>query len=320
MKKLLTLTLALILALSLASCTVEFGGGTSGGGNPTNSKPTSGNSTNSGGDTIPTGDDAISMNALAGLWHTKGYIENYYWSFGADGRFAYYISGSRLVQDGLLKPYASESYFKGSYRVNGNTIEFYNVQYDGFSENYGSFKYFSDQSGLTGDKLLDTPLQEPEKVDDFTSLFEFKNASRLRIVIDRGGLRDNYDWFFDYVGTRGNITIPSHSLPGSAWPRDELPPDLPEYRAGRIMSTKTSSQYYLNVVIDGSTREDFIDFVECMVQSGWIWYSNSTESEFEEFKKGENFKNGSTLNKGAYQVSVIYSVNELNQAEIIWWK
>ena len=269
----------------------------------------------------PTGDDAVSVNALAGIWSAHGYIDYYYWSFGEDGRFAYYVTSGQVPMNpsaGVNMAYASEAYFKGNYRVNGNTIEFYNCQSDAYFEYNGTLKYFKNRD-FSGAILLDTPLQNSEKIDDFSLMFEFKNASRLRIVIDRG-LRDNYDRLFDYVGARSNIAIPSHSLPGSAWPKDELPPDLPEYSGGRIMSTRTSSQYYMNIRIDGSTRENFIDYVERMAQSGWSWYSSSTESEFEEFKRGENFRNSSTFNKGAYQVSVIYSVNELGQAEIIWWK
>ncbi|MCL2158639.1 MAG: zinc ribbon domain-containing protein [Oscillospiraceae bacterium] len=292
-----------IVFLVVLIATHTFG---SGGDNPNN------------GMTKPTGDDAVSMNALVGLWHTSGFIEDYYWSFGADGRFAYYVSAYDTGV-GVNMGYASESYYKGNYRVKGDTIELYNCQGDSFFEYISDFKYFKNRD-FSGDIFLDTPLQKSEKVDDFTVIFEFKNASRLRIVIDRGDLRDNYDRFFDYVGTRDDIEIPSHSIAGSAWPKDELPPDLPEYTVGRIMSTETSSQYYLNIKIDGSTREDYIGYVESMVQAGWEWYSSSTESEFEEFRRGEDFRNASTFNKGAYQVTVSYSVNELNQAEIIWWK
>jgi hypothetical protein len=277
------------------------------------------NGDDNGGNPAATGDDAVSVKALNGLWHTKGYIENYYWAFDAKGRFAYYISGRRIVQEGTLLPYASEAYYKGNYRVNGYTIEFSNVQYDGFHETYGSFKYFSDQNGITGGKLLDTPLKNPGKEDNFSLLFEFKDASCLRIVIDRDGLRDNYDWFFDYVGSRGNVTIPTHKIPGAVWPKDKLPPDLPEYKGGRIMSTNSSSQYYINVKIDGSTRENYIAYYESVVQSGWKLYSYVSD-DIEKFKRGEDFKNSSTFNKGAYEVTISYSVNELNQAGIIWWK
>ena len=269
-----------------------------------------------------TGENAISMNALVGIWSTRGFNNFYYWSFGDDGRFAYYVTSGQVPMNpsaGVNMAYASEAYFKGNYRVNGNTIEFYNCQHDSFFEYNGTLKYFKTRD-FSSSMLLDTPLQNSEKADDFSLMFEFKNASRLRIVIDRGGLRDNYDWLFDYVGTRGNVTIPSHSLPGTAWPKDELPPDLPEYNGGRIMSTNSSSQYYIKIKIDGSTREVFIDYVERMAQSGWDWYSNSTKSEFEAFKRGEGFKNGSTLEKNGYSITVCYSVNEIGLVEIIWWK
>ena len=267
----------------------------------------------------PTGsaEDAISVKALEGLWHTKGFIENYYWSFDANGRFSYYISGKQ-VQQGSSLPWASEAYYKGNYRVNGYTIEFYNVQYDGFFEYYGSFEYFPDQNEITSSKLLDTPLKNPKKEDDFSLMFEFKDAIRLRIAIDRSD-RDSYDWFFDYVGTKDNITIPTHKIPGSEWTKDKLPPDLPEYKSGRIMSTATSSQYYICIKIDESTRENYIDYYESMVQSGWVLYAYVSD-DIEEFKQGNDFRNSSTFDKGSYQVTISYSLNELLQAEIVWWK
>ena len=270
------------------------------------------------GNPAVTADDVVSVKALAGLWHTSGFIEDFYWSFDANGRFAYYISGEQAAQGGNLS-WASEAYFKGNYRVNGYTIEFYNVQYDGFFEYVGSFKYFPDQKGITSSKLLDTPLQNPEKEDDFSLMFEFKDASRLRIVIDRDELRDNYDWFFDYVGSRGNITIPTHRIPDSEWPKDKLPPDLPEYKGGRIMSTSTSNQYYMCITIDGSSRENYIAYYESMVQAGWELYAYVSD-DIEKFKQGEDFSNSSTFDKGSYQVSINYNLNELGMAEIIWWK
>ena len=264
-----------------------------------------------------TADDAISVKALKGLWHTSGFIEDFYWSFDANGRFAYYISGYQPPQGSSLS-WSSEAYFKGNYRVNGYTIEFYNVQYDGFFEYVSSFKYFPDQEKITSSKLQDTPLQNPEKVDNFSLMFEFKDASRLRIVIDRDELRDNYDWFFDYVGTRGNITIPTHNIPGSEWPKDKLPPDLPEYKGGRIMSTETSNQFYIRINIDGSTRENYIAYYESMIQAGWELYAY-VSGDIEKFKQGDDFYNTSTFDKGSYQVSINYNLNELGVAEIIWW-
>ena len=294
-----TIVACLAVTTMFASCDKD-GDGDGGNGNP-----------------ATTAEDVVSVKALAGLWHTKGYIENYYWSFSANGQFVYYISGRQVAQ-GITRAWASESYYKGNYRVNGYTIECYNVQWDGFFEYNGSFKYFPDQNGITGNKLLETSLQKTEKQDDFSLMFEFKDATRLRIAIDRSD-KDSYDWFFDYVGTRGNITIPTHSIPGSEWPKDKLPPDLPVYKGGRIMSTATSTQYYLKVYIDGSTRENYVAYYESMLQSGWV-LDNYISDDIEKFKKGDDFRNSCSFDKGSYQVSIGYSINELGRVEIIWWK
>ena len=267
-----------------------------------------------------TGDNATTMNALAGIWYHGATISNYYWSFGADGRFAYYISAKVLSNPYIstLTPYVSEFYYKGNYRVNGNVIEFFNCQVDSYFEYYSStYKFFPDRD-FSGNIFLDTPLQNPAREDDFTLSFEFINASRLRIIINRTDNSDNYDWLFDYEGTKGDVSIPTQN-PTSAWPADKLPPDLPAYSEGRIISSNSTGQYYITIKIDGSTREYYIDYVERMVQSGWEW-ATLTKEKFEAFKRGEDFRNSSSFEKNGYRIAVIYSVNEIGLAEIIWWK
>ena len=85
------------------------------------------------------------------------------------------------------------------------------------------------------------------------------------------------------------------------------------------MSMATSSQYYINIKIDGSTRENYIAYYESMLKSGWV-LDNYTADDIEKFKQGVDFRNSCAFDKGSYQVTIGYSINELGQAQIIWWK
>ena len=76
-----TIVACFAVTTMFASCDKDNGDGDGGNGNP-----------------ATTAEDVVSVKALAGLWHTKGYIENYYWSFNDKGQFVYYISGKQVAQ------------------------------------------------------------------------------------------------------------------------------------------------------------------------------------------------------------------------------
>jgi len=300
MKKIIVLTLALILALSLAACSFEFGGGTSGGGDPTNSKPTSGDTAQTPDDTSepPNGEttkpptdppsvgDPVAVNALVGTWWMRGWAEIYYWTFGTDGNFAYYVPTISPNVD-----YWDEYFIKGKYRVNGNAIEFYDCYFDSDHINQSvhakNVKYFGDSEriNMPQNKLLETPLKDPKKIDDFKILFEFFDALRLRIVSDRSGLH-GYDSDFSYLDYNGNghkVTIPTHSLPGLAWPKDKIPSGVPEYNDGRIRVVDTSRAGQVSIIVDRTTRDYFANYINNLILLGWkasfsdVWISDAME-------------------------------------------
>ena len=133
MKKIMTLSLALILALSLAACSFEFGGGTSGGDNdPTNSKPQSGNSTNSPGETPGTNGDK----SILGVWTWTESPEKPVEEAGRciefknDGTYYFRYRFHGTVNDSLpyihinMQGILTET---GKYTVQGNTIHCSNI-------------------------------------------------------------------------------------------------------------------------------------------------------------------------------------------------
>jgi len=146
-------------------------------------------------------------NLLYGTWHCidygfHGYTE-YYWSFGRDGRFAYYVAGYEPPQGGgSIDSSVSERFVQGRFRENGITIECYDIKADSYFAWGNEWKYFPDRDPalLTG-TLLITPLQEYENADDFSLDFEFSSGMILRLAMDRGDFPDQYDMDFEYVGT-----------------------------------------------------------------------------------------------------------------------
>ena len=62
-----------------------------------------------------------------------------------------------------------------------------------------------------------------------------------------------------------NVIIPTHSLPGVAWPVGELPADVLEYGGGRIRSMdSTSHSDEVVIYIDRTTREVHINYIICL--------------------------------------------------------
>ena len=76
-------------------------------------------------------------NLLYGSWYCVDYgvhgYREYYWSFGRDGRFAYYVAGLEPPQDGgEIDGSVSEYYAQGSFRENSITIECYDIKADSY--------------------------------------------------------------------------------------------------------------------------------------------------------------------------------------------
>ena len=273
MKKIITLTLALILALSLAACSFEFGGGTSGGGDPTNSKPMSGDTANSPGDTPnPTDNDAISKNALAGIWGCRdGGGEHFYWDFKADGTFSYY-KASTYSTNGLFTRY--ETYIKGKYRVKDYVIEFYDCQID--SHSGASWKYSGVGSylDLRFDMLpFEKPLENPKDRDGVSMLFEFIDSVTMRILSENNSIVwGNYDMDFQCIADSHNVAVPTHRIPvpDLAWPTDKLPPEVLAYTDGSIREIDdTSYSREVHIYVERTTREALISYGERLLQAGW---------------------------------------------------
>ena len=231
--------------------------------------------------------DPVSVKALVGTWWMIGWSDVYYWNFAMDGRFAYYIGTVANVS------YWNEYFLKGKYRVNGIVIEFYDCQFDSYSSPTGrNAKYFnSDRYDMPKNLLLETSLVDPKNVDDFTVKFEFFNTTLMRIVTDGSTrTRENYDEDFTYsdYGDGHNVTIPTHTIPAVEWPKDKLPPDLPEYQNGRVRSvepiTNSTNGSTVEIIIDKTTREDGKNYIYRLIQEeGWqltTWMNEASLIDF----------------------------------------
>ena len=270
MKKIITLTLALILALSLAAC----GGGL--GDIVVPSGLSTPSSTNSSGNTS-TGNDAVSMNALAGSWWASGKSESYAWAFSADGIFATGYTSSSRIPVAYATTGVYQYTIKGNYRVNGYIIEFYNCQMsDDFSYKM-SGRYLTSEEAA---KLLNTLLDKPREIDDFSIQFEFYDAMNLRIINSRTEA-NSYDVILPYNGNSHNVTAPTHQIPSKPWPKDLLPSDFPEYGSGgRVESVEKDNIGNVTIYIDRTTLETYVDYCNRLLQLGWSFkYSSETIEE-----------------------------------------
>ncbi|MCL2888837.1 MAG: hypothetical protein FWE65_00250 [Eggerthellaceae bacterium] len=142
---------------------------------------------------------------LVGTWQEMeyGFHGNaiFVWSFGADGRFAYLFTAYEPPQaGGSVKSSVREIYMQGSYRVNGGTIECYDVKIDDYFSWGDKWKYFEDRSSeALSSKLLSTKLKNAKGTDSFTVNFLFDNESKLHLTLDRGGFPDQYEKTFELV-------------------------------------------------------------------------------------------------------------------------
>ena len=245
----------------------------------------------------PSGD-----NSLVGSWFPDGRGRISIWSFGADGRFAYYERATTSYNPDpshfiLASKY--ELYLQGKYRANGDTIECYDVSSDSYFDFGSNVKYFGDSDfRVIAEKLLNTPLQDSEKMDNFSVKYEFLNTMCLRLVIDTKNIQ--YDWDFDYLGNSHNVTIPTHSLPGVAWPKALLPTGTPEYSGGRIRNvydTRANGSGELRIYVDKTTGQAFENYINSLLDAGWenYWGHVSMENIVYGTSMGCFKKDGMTL-------------------------
>jgi len=235
------------------------------------------------------GDNAVFANALVGSWSRVGYNANRLpiWVFGTDGRFAYFVAKSERADLGSgYLPSHYESWTQGKYRVNGQVIELYDCMESSYFEyttaQSDSWRYGFNAAGapenIPANELLNGSPPEPLKIDNFTATFEFINDERLHLIFDYK--LDSYDADFNYMSGSRNINVPTHTLPGFAWPKDSLPSVVPEYSDGRIryLSNKIddfNGKWYVTMVIDRTTCGDVWNYTQQLMANGWSWFAYS---------------------------------------------
>ena len=243
------------------------GGGTEHGGGHSD-RPTSDDSTLLGGE------DAVSVNALAGSWfYYDGWGSAYLWRFDLDGNYVRFIvSQSGYTNDvGTTWYSAYGNVMTGKYRVNGHLIECYNNQHSSqFARDYsiGSVP----PHNIAVSQL--PPLSDPSKVEDITLEFEFTDTMTLRLVTFARPLYDDYDTEFEYFsGDSHNVTIPTHSIPPREWPEVYAKVGIPAYGDGRVRYAGNRRNgdriSEVNVSIDHTSQAYFNSFIERLMQSGW---------------------------------------------------
>ena len=260
----------------------------------------------------PSGGDSVSSNALVGSWYYHAGTFWFHFAFGEDGRFAYYVASRSGTNNSI-----NETYVKGKYRASGNNVEFYDNQVDSYF-GYGSWKYFGNsQHELTAKELLETPLIDTEKTDNFSMMFEFLDATRLRIILDRDNVRDRYDEVFYRIGTAPTDNVPiTPSLPGNAWPKDKLPADVLEYSGGRVREVDTSRSGEVIIMIDNTTREYYISYFNSLIQSGW---TDPYPEEFDDFVRDVRSTHWAAgMQKGSYRLSVSWRGD--GDVKISYWE
>lgn len=185
MRRLLLLLLLALTLLLLPALTLSVG-------QPSNDTPDNG---------------IISASPLIGTWYSidhgfHGYAE-YYWSFGEDGRFAFYVAGYEPPQGGgSIDGSVSEHFVQGRFRVAGSSVECCDIRADSYFTWGDEWKYFPDRDpGLIAGALLATPLEKPENAGDFSFHYELGGDMILHLVIDHSDFPHINDMNFEYVGT-----------------------------------------------------------------------------------------------------------------------
>jgi len=180
MKKLTVLATVLALTLLLAACVSNNGNNTS--------------------------KVDYSDSPLVGTWQEMEYGVHgnaiYVWSFGEDGRFAYLFSGYEPPHGGgEIKSSVRERFMQGSYSVNGDTIECFDVKLDDYFSWGDKWKYFKDRNPENfAEKLLSTKIKNAKQIDSFTIEFMLDSDGKLHLTLDRGEFPDQFDMLFVLVG------------------------------------------------------------------------------------------------------------------------
>ena len=147
-----------------------------------------------------------SESPLVGTWiqREEGVHGNgmYVWSFGEDGRFAYLYSAYEPPHGGgEIESSVAERLMQGRFREDGSTVELFDVRLDDYFSWGDNWRYFPDRDPeVFADLLLATPLKKSKKTGDFSAEFVLKDATTLRLAVDRGEWPDQYDWEFELVG------------------------------------------------------------------------------------------------------------------------
>jgi len=183
MKKLIVIALVLSIALTLAACNK-------------NSAQSDDN------------DGVVIESPLIGTWRQIEYgvhgNAQYFWSFAENGHFAYLFSAYEPPHGGGdIQSSVRECFMQGKFRIDGSTIECYDLRYDDYFSWGDKWKYFRDRDAeLIAGSLLSTPVRNSKSIDDFTLDFDLSSAMILQLVIDRGSFPDQYDMQFELVGDR----------------------------------------------------------------------------------------------------------------------
>jgi len=264
------------------------------------------------------GNDTVSQNALVGSWNfinSVGRKDMPLWVFGADGTFAYYTYNEGKENLGGNNT-MYERWVQGKYRVNGNVIEFYNCRVASYIKSYSGREYIDyikeKNNGVMSDNmLLYTPLPETgspyitsttEHRNNYSAMFEFSDATHLRLVTE-GDLLDT-DADYEYDGSSRNVAVPTHRIPGLAWPKSELPSDVLEYGNGGRVRNVYKAKGDINIVIDNTTRNAVCDYAISLMQSGWSAMTRDAEEYVQEFRQGKYETYDEFFSKGSYNLHV----------------
>jgi hypothetical protein len=217
------------------------------------------------------GDNAVSQAALVGTWVCDdGWGTGYIWHFMADGRFMRFVAGGTTWKSagGTNWDSAWNGIKRGNYRVNGHIIECYGCQ------SSTGFQMVGDVSNvplnMAMNDLFNSPMKDPDAVDDFTVEFEFNDSMSLRIAVMAAGF-DKYDYNFSYYSAESHdVEIPAHSVPSREWPIEMLAYEIPLYDYDcRIREIETGKTKEITIYIDRTTQDDYANYVHRLVRDGW---------------------------------------------------
>ena len=237
------------------------------------------------------GDDAVSVKALIGGWSNTTYSAN--WIFTDKGKFgaAFFLRSSSS---------AFQAQIRGEYKVSGGVIKFtkcYLSSALAFEEvKWGDYKD-------AWRKLIETPLPEAKKVDDFSSEFEFFDIALLRLRYDQTVIGSD-DQDFKRTSDPVSVPIPTHRIAPAKWPSNLLSPDMPAYTGDRIrqvdqstVDTETAPEYrYVWITIDRASADAFLAYTAKLRTAGWSGPDN------EEIRKELNKVDPASILYNSYNV------------------